>query len=118
MEPIVAPIRSYDYKIEMKEGKEVYEYRNDGNDLLNGLFIINVYEPDSTKYDIEIKENGLTRKTLKYDQSYSTFVNINLRKAGIFKEGYKHGLWKTTYENKLVKTENYNNGLMVGRYRV
>lgn len=37
---------------------------------------------------------------------------------GNFKNGYKDGLWKTTYENKLVKTENYNNGLMVGRYKV
>ncbi|PID67754.1 MAG: hypothetical protein CR968_05120 [Flavobacteriia bacterium] len=37
---------------------------------------------------------------------------------GSFIKGYKNGLWKTTYKNKLVKTENWRKGLAIGRYRV
>jgi len=37
---------------------------------------------------------------------------------GVLKSGYKTGLWQTTYKNKIVKTINYNNGLVIGKYRV
>ncbi len=37
---------------------------------------------------------------------------------GVFIKGYKNGLWKTLYKNKLVKTENWRKGLAIGRYRV
>ncbi|KAA1243270.1 toxin-antitoxin system YwqK family antitoxin [Aquimarina sp. RZ0] len=37
---------------------------------------------------------------------------------GSFHKGYKTGLLKTTYKGKLVKTENWNNGLILGKYKV
>ncbi len=39
-------------------------------------------------------------------------------KIGYLFNGYKNGLWKTTYKNKLIKTENWNNGLILGKYKV
>ncbi|REH56757.1 hypothetical protein C7448_101802 [Tenacibaculum gallaicum] len=44
--------------------------------------------------------------------------SIGIIEKGFFNKGYKNGLWKVTYKNKLVKTINYNNGLIIGRYRV
>ncbi len=37
---------------------------------------------------------------------------------GSFNKGYKNGFWKTQCKNRLVKTMNYNQGLLIGRYRV
>ncbi len=60
---------------------------------------------------------------------YETFLNTNTDVAesyfssglcweGRFVKGYKHGLWTTTYNTKRVKTTNWNNGLIIGKYRV
>jgi antitoxin component YwqK of YwqJK toxin-antitoxin module len=60
---------------------------------------------------------------------YETFLNTNtditesyfssgLCWEGRFVKGYKHGLWMTTYNTKLVKTTNWNNGLIIGKYHV
>ncbi|OAB78239.1 toxin-antitoxin system YwqK family antitoxin [Cochleicola gelatinilyticus] len=63
------------------------------------------------KYEIFLERTISTDTPIKLDSQF-------IVAEGNFKNGYKHGLWKTTYESKLVKTENYNNGLMIGRYRV
>jgi len=48
----------------------------------------------------------------------NSYFNTGFRFFGFFNNGYKNGLWKTTYKNILVKTINYKNGLVIGRYRV
>ncbi len=45
-------------------------------------------------------------------------ITSDFKEHGRFIKGYKNGLWRTTYKNKLVKTENWNNGLIFGKYEV
>src|SRR5688572_18167581 len=48
----------------------------------------------------------------------NSYIRTGFKEKGKFNNGYKNGLWKTTYKDKVVKTENYNNGLAVGKYAV
>lgn len=48
----------------------------------------------------------------------NTFIRTGIKEIGFFKNGFKNKLWKTTYKNKLVKSENWNDGLIKGKYRV
>jgi len=75
-------------------------YRISDNSVIHGEYII--YK---------------TEKKIKTDligEIYHTGIVFK----GTFNKGYKNGLWKTLYKNKLVKTINYRNGLVIGRYRV
>lgn len=47
-----------------------------------------------------------------------SFYIIGIKHKGTFNKGFKTGQWVTTYKNKRVKIQNYENGLVVGRYRV
>ncbi len=57
------------------------------------------------------------KRIIKSDIPLMSFANY-IVDEGVFTNGYKNGLWKTTYKNKLVKTENWRKGLVVGRYKV
>ncbi|WP_103068694.1 toxin-antitoxin system YwqK family antitoxin [Aquimarina sediminis] len=116
-EPITKPILSFDIKIENKNGISYYQYKDDLKPL-NGVYNINIYIKDENVGDIEVSENGTKKRTLKYDLPNKNYINININEKGSFKNGYKTGLWKTTYKGKVIKTENWDNGLMIGKYRI
>lgn len=78
---------------------------------------IKTYYKKRNKKKLNSKYAIFLERTIPTDTPIKDYYEY-IVEEGVFKHGYKHGLWKTTYENKLVKTENYNNGLMVGRYRV
>ncbi len=80
-------------------GKTIYSSKLN-NTSLNGKYIIN-----------ETKLNTNT-------DIVNSYYNTGYKFIGSFIRGYKNGLWKTSYKNKLVKTINYNNGLIAGKYRV
>ncbi len=116
-EPIVAPIQSFRIKIENKNGILFYQHDKSLNPL-NGDYKISIFIKDVNAKDIYIVENGVGKMTLKYDLPYSGYIRTNIVNNGVFIKGYKNGLWKTTYKNKLVKIENWRKGLAIGRYRV
>ena len=113
---IIKPIISYNYKVSILNGLEFYAY-NEGR-CLRGHYNIEVYILDKNVSDTEIIDNGLEKRTLRYDLAYSRYKGTNISLQGKFFKGCKNGFWKTTYKNKLVKTINYNHGLVIGRYRV
>ncbi|MGO3183371.1 MAG: toxin-antitoxin system YwqK family antitoxin [Aequorivita sp.] len=118
IEPPAISINSLFLKHEIKNGIPFYWYEYKDKKIKNFKYRILVNK--EVNYQSKVKDRGRyegddIRKTYS-DYSYGKFTGIILE--GSFRESYKDGLWKTTYENKLVKTENYNNGLMVGRYRV
>ncbi|WP_103867036.1 toxin-antitoxin system YwqK family antitoxin [Aquimarina sp. I32.4] len=81
------------------EGKIKY-FRKSDNYNLNGQY--KVYETKlNTNTDI-----------------VNSYYNTGYKFIGKFHKGYKDGFWKTTYKNKLVKTENWNKGFIIGKYRV
>ncbi|WP_103867035.1 toxin-antitoxin system YwqK family antitoxin [Aquimarina sp. I32.4] len=116
-EPIAKPIISYDIKIKNNSGVYLYKHK-DGLNLLDGVYNIDIYIKNKNAGDIEIIENGLKKRTLKYDLSNSEYRRTEIKEKGKFHKGYKDGFWKTTYKNKLVKTENWNKGFIIGKYRV
>ena len=120
LKPPLKPLKSYRIKIENTNGKCLHLYNDAENIPLIGKYEIELYFLDSSKKDTLINENGRTRMTLQYDLRYSCYSSSNLVLIGNFNNGYKDGLWKTQTEdkNKLVKTINYKNGLVIGRYRV
>ncbi|PZW41585.1 MORN repeat protein [Mesonia algae] len=99
IEAITIPTESHTVDIVVEQGTPRFHRKSD-NHFLAGEHIF-----------IKTK---LNRDTDIANSYYPTAI----RSIGLFKNGYKDGLWKTTYENKLVKTQNYNNGLVIGRYRV
>lgn len=78
------------------------------------------YQRKSDDYVLDGKYKFYLNKKETQNNSVNDIFGIptGLVEEGIFKNGYKDGLWKTIYENKLVKTENYNVGSMIGRYSV
>lgn len=52
----------------------------------------------------------------KWEMSKGNYTGF--KSTGFFKNGLKTGFWNTTFDSKLVKAENYLNGLVIGRYRV
>jgi len=114
----VKPIRSYQIKINNINGTNFYLYNDIEHIPLTGKYEISLFFLDKSKKDSLINDNGKMRKTLQYDTKYSNYSRLNVYLIGEFVKGYKNGLWKTLYKNKLVKTINYRNGLVIGRYRV
>ena len=108
-QPITKPILSYDFKIKNSNGIYFYRYKDDLNPL-NGVYSIDIYIQDADANDIEIVENGLKKRTLKYDLPYKDYIYTNVNEKATFNKDYKDGFWKTTYNNKLVKTANWNKG--------
>ncbi|WP_103068692.1 toxin-antitoxin system YwqK family antitoxin [Aquimarina sediminis] len=95
----VIPTSSHRILINNKQGVFIYNRKSD-NHLLN------------SKY--EICETYLDTDT----DIVNSYNFSGLCEQGNIRKGYKDGFWKTTYESKLVKTENWNNGLILGKYRV
>ncbi len=54
----------------------------------------------------------------RYEYDIADYYDTGLKFIGTFKKGYKDGFWEVKFENKRVKTIRYNNGLVVGDYRV
>ena len=78
---------------------------------------IKTYYKKRNKKKLNSKYAIFLERTIPTDTPIKDYYEY-IVEEGTFKNGYKDGLWKTTYENKLVKTQNYNNGLVIGRYRV
>ena len=81
-----------------KKGKEFYSRKSQVKGL-NGKKRINITFLN-TKTDI-----------------VDSYISTNYISTGAFEKGYKTGLWKMTYKKKLVKTENWNQGLIYGKHR-
>ena len=117
-DPIVIPIRSYNYYVINEDGKTKHFYNSKESVVLDGNYEILIFKEDKDIGDAEINKKGTIIRTTQYDLKYTNFINTRLQQEGSFTNGFKNGLWKTFYENKLVKIENYNNGLISGDYRV
>jgi len=92
---------SLDISVTNKAGKDFY-YRKKDRYILNKECVILV------------KKKDLERSTA----SKTVVISTGIKEKGVFKEGCKHGLWKTFYKNKKVKIENWNHGLIYGPYKV
>ena len=88
---------SFDYK----KGKEFF-YSKEFRSIYDGEYIIVEKRKDETK--------STNTKTVA--------TSTGFKEKGRFKQGYKHGIWKTTYKRKVVKIEHWENGLIVGMYKV
>lgn len=102
---IETPIFSNEIMINNKQGIDFYR-GEDGNDIINGIFFIF----ETALYTDTDRDISCTGDNNLYSTGYDS--------VGSILKGYKNGFWKATYENKLIKTENWNNGLIIGRYRV
>lgn len=92
---------SFNISVENKRGKEFY-YRSNDRAIFNAECMILIKEKD--------QERSTPNKIIG--------VSTGFKEKGIFKQGYKNGNWKTTYKSKVVKTENWDNGLIIGMYKV
>lgn len=87
---------SLNISIGNKKGKEFY-YRSEDRSIFNKECIIVVKKKDPKR---------------------SAGISTGFKEIGVFKQGFKNGLWETTYKNKTVKIENWTNGLILGAYKV
>jgi len=92
---------SLDISVRNKAGKEFY-CRHKDRYILNKECVIIVKEKDSKRS----KPGKIVG------------ISTGFKEKGAFKLGYKHGLWKTVFKSKVVKMENWNNGLIFGAYKV
>ncbi|OEK08086.1 hypothetical protein A8C32_14750 [Flavivirga aquatica] len=121
---IAKPINSYEYITDTING--LFFYKNISGDPMKGSYYITHFlkKRNSKKKNIIrdtlIDANGNKMEILECGNGrvFSDYKSLNKREEGSFAEGYKNGFWKTTYKNKLIKTINYKNGLVIGRYRV
>jgi antitoxin component YwqK of YwqJK toxin-antitoxin module len=111
-------IRSYKTKTINVNGKDLFMYNDKDNIPLMGLYKISLFFLDNSKNDSSKGGNDLQLRTLVYDTKYSRYSSSNINVKGKFIKGCKNGLWITTYDSKRVKTTNWNNGLIIGKYRV
>lgn len=110
-------INSLFLKAKIKKGIPFYYYNYDNTILRNSKYrVLRRTKINVNKNKKDLKSEGLDIVRLKSDLTIGQFTNFI--SIGYFKKGYKNGLWKTTYKSKLVKSINYNNGLVVGKYRV
>ncbi len=113
------PINSLQLNIQIKEGRKFYSFFKKEKYSIkdNKTYSIWIYkEVKKRKYNItyNVEGNDISPSSTDIGQGkYTGFDEI-----GSFNKGYKNGFWKTKYKNKLVKTMNYNQGLLIGRYRV
>ncbi|MBU2951526.1 hypothetical protein KO493_12540 [Tamlana agarivorans] len=63
------------------------------------------------------KENQ-TNDIIRAKSDFSIGTHTGYIATGYLRLCHKNGLWKTTYNNKLVKSINYNKGLLIGEYTV
>ena len=96
---IITPMNSNRIDSFNVKGKSCYSSTSN-NIALNGEYIINKTKLNT---DIDIVD---------------TYKNTGFKFLGFFNKGYKNKLWKITYKGKIVKTENWNNGLIKGLYKV
>ena len=99
MPSITTPMSSNWIKCLNPSGKIIY-FSKLNNTSLEGKYIIN--------------ETKLNNNTDIVNSYYSTGYKFE----GFFTQGYKTGIWKTTYKKILVKTAHWNNGLVTGLYTV
>ncbi len=115
IKPII-PINSLELQSTIKLGKELYSFIEEDKNLRNGEYIIMVRkERDISLSSYQNQNNNEGNDIPNYGFKG---ISTNIYIQGEFLQGYKNGFWKTSYKNKLVKTENWNNGLILGRYRV
>ncbi|MFC5047337.1 toxin-antitoxin system YwqK family antitoxin [Aquimarina hainanensis] len=96
--PII-PTSSHKLLKQNERGITIYKRKSD-NHLLNSTY--------------EVCKTNLNTNT----DIVNSYYFSGLCEKGTFNKGYKDGFWKTTYNNKLVKTANWNKGLIMGKYRV
>lgn len=96
---IIKPIESHWILTKIENGKPKY-YLSLNDKVIKGK--VNIY------YVKPIPESDII----------NDYSHTGCEEKGTFKDGFMDGFWKTTYKKKLVKTINYNNGLVIGRYRV
>jgi len=118
IEPPAISINSLFLNQEIKNGIPNFWYDYNSKKLKNFKYRILVNQETKTQNIIKNKGQSEGDDIKELDSEYSYGKSTGLILEGTFKNGYKDGLWKTTYENRLVKTENYNNGLTIGRYKV
>ncbi len=112
----ITPISSLELKTSIKLGKELSFLIKEKKTIRNGEYIVMVRKKKEKK--------SIPYKYIKNNEGNDTpnyglkGIGTNIYLQGKFFKGYKNGFWKTTYKNKLVKTINYNHGLVIGRYRV
>jgi antitoxin component YwqK of YwqJK toxin-antitoxin module len=120
--PPAIPINSLQLQIKVKEGKEYYNYidQNDGN--IENKYPYNIWiHTRYKKSSVGYKKIGASNEGNDIIRSSSNLIQgqfTGVETIGGFFNGYKTGQWKTTYNNKLVKTVYWNNGLITGLYYV
>ena len=108
--PIIR-ISSFQLKTQITDGVTHYSFIKMQKKLYNVEYkIIERIENESTKLD----SRDFRKKMGLFFKGESTGITTQ----GFFSHGYKNGFWKTEFNNKLVQTINYKNGLVIGRYRV
>ncbi|MDO6516131.1 toxin-antitoxin system YwqK family antitoxin [Zobellia uliginosa] len=109
MEPITTPIGSLDIIAKNVDGK--LKYCSSKGKALGGKYSISIRKEKERKQDYDGEGNDIPNTPFKG-------LKTDFNQLGFFVKGYKNGLWKTTFKNKLIKTENFKNGLLFGVYKV
>ena len=99
-------------KTKLINGLDVHTYNYKNKDIEDKKYVIYLITKDKKK--LHNKTNDFIRE--KSDFTYGKQTGYT--SIGYFSKGYKNGLWKTTYKKHLVQSINYNNGLIIGKYRV
>ncbi len=109
-------VNSLNLRTTIKSGKEFFSFIKKSNVLINSEYLIMI-----RKRKVKKPQPYRSMKIIECDVLLNygfKGISTHIYLEGFFFNGYKNGLWKTTFKNKLVKTENWNKGLILGRYRV
>ncbi len=114
-------INSIFLKKKSKNGVDHYSYHYKEKHLKNKKYIIyfnRLINKKGTDFQNNITNNNEGDDIIMPESDFTIGKSTGIASLGFFNDGYKNGFWKTTYKNKLVKTENWNNGLIFGKYKV
>lgn len=112
-------ISSLFLKSEINNGALKYEYHYKDKVLRNRKYRI-VYRDKQVSRKDENRAGASNEgdDIVRIETDLNKGAYTGFKAEGFFKNGYKNGTWFTSYNNTLVKHENWKNGLAVDKYEV
>ncbi|MBO0592341.1 hypothetical protein I2486_13115 [Cellulophaga sp. E16_2] len=97
-------------EVKITNGIIIYNYNYKNKKIENKEYSIYLIVDDN--------ENEEVTDILEEESDFSFGKMTGYISTGNFLNNRKNGIWKTTYNDKLLKQENWNHGLIIGDYRV
>ncbi|WP_158976034.1 toxin-antitoxin system YwqK family antitoxin [Cellulophaga sp. L1A9] len=110
--PILPPLflNSLFVEVKITNGIIIYNYNYKNKKIENNEYSIYLI--------IDDKENEEVTDILEEESDFTFGKMTDYISTGYFLNNRKNGIWKTTFNEKIVKKENWNHGLITGDYQV